>query len=634
MVKVGDLLKKRYRVDREIGQGGFARVFLGRDTQHLNRPVAIKVLLPEHAATPKAMDRFIQEANLIANFDHPHIMPVFDCDREGTSLFLVMPYLSGGTLADRLRNRGPVSLREAADYVGQVASALDYAHERKIIHRDVKPQNLLFRDDGSLVLADFGIAKLIEQTQSTHAMGAVAYTAPEQFSGDSRRASDVYSLGCVLFELLTGRPPFTGAPAQVMWKHLEEPAPRLATLGRGPLASPGLQFAMDKALAKNHAERYQRAGELAAGVQVAAQSALSSWGAGGESGPDGVKTQPVPTSPDNRTPYLPINEAQSPKGGPGTSKKRAETAGASSGDGCFPAGALIVGLLVVAFIAGIFASNNKNPSNPGTPGVEPTGKILFASNSENLNSQRFSIYTTLPDGSETHRLTDPATDDFNPVWSPDHRRIAFISGRDGNHELYVMNAEGSGQQRLTDNRAADDWPAWSSDGEFIIFGSNRDSTAANFALYRIKPDGSALSKVLEGPVGWHSWSPQTQQPVYAKAQSDKTLKISTATGPLVALNAPHQDTPAFSSDGAYIAFSAGKNENNREIVVAGANGEQPKTLTSFHVDTSNPVWSPDGQWIAFSSKKDGTQQIYIMRKDGSGLKQITQGPGAKWYISW
>ncbi|MGE5091568.1 MAG: protein kinase domain-containing protein [Bacillota bacterium] len=224
-------LGERYRVEREIGTGGMASVFLAEDLRH-HRRVAIKVLRPELAAALGA-DRFLQEIQLTANLQHPHILPLFDSGEADGLLFYVMPYVEGETLRDRLDREKQLPIGDAVRLARESASALDYAHRRGIIHRDIKPENILLHD-GSALVADFGIALAAGSaddrlTASGISLGTPYYMSPEQALGQSNLDArcDVYALGATLYEMLTGTPPFTGATAQAVVAKVitETPAP-------------------------------------------------------------------------------------------------------------------------------------------------------------------------------------------------------------------------------------------------------------------------------------------------------------------------------------------------------------------------------------------------------------------------
>jgi serine/threonine-protein kinase len=227
-------LADRYRLDRELGHGGMATVYLAHDLKH-RRQVAVKVLRPELAAVVGA-ERFLREIETTANLRHPHILPLYDSGDASGFLYYVMPFVDGGSLRDRLRRERRLPVAEAIQIAREVADALGYAHAHAVIDRDVKPENILL-EGGHAVVADFGIARATSAvdehrlTQTGMAVGTPVYMSPEQAlaSATLDGRSDLYSLGCVLFEMLTGEPPFVGPTIQRMIaRRLTEPAPDCA----------------------------------------------------------------------------------------------------------------------------------------------------------------------------------------------------------------------------------------------------------------------------------------------------------------------------------------------------------------------------------------------------------------------
>ena len=253
-------LADRYRFLGPLGQGGMATVYLADDLKH-GRRVAVKVLRPELGASIGA-DRFAREIAISAKLTHPHVLVLVDSGVADGTVYFVMPYLDGGSLRDRLRNRGTLALPEAIRIIEQVATALTYAHECGVVHRDVKPENILFSGD-QVVLADFGIARAVEigggeqLTQTGMALGTPAYMSPEQAYGDADidGRADVYALGCVLFEMLTGRPPFQGPTAQaILARHAADTVPALRAFE--PTLPLYVERAVQCALAKEPASRF------------------------------------------------------------------------------------------------------------------------------------------------------------------------------------------------------------------------------------------------------------------------------------------------------------------------------------------------------------------------------------------
>src|SRR5689334_180962 len=260
-------LESKYSIERELGRGGMATVYLAQDLRH-GREVAVKVLHPELASAVGA-DRFLREIKLSARLNHPHILPLFDSGEASGFLFYVMPYIEGESLRDRMNREGQLSLEDSLAIGRAVAGALDYAHRRQIVHRDIKPENIMLNEEMAMVM-DFGIAKAVSVagtetlTQTGMVVGTPAYVSPEQAAGELEidGRSDQYSLGCVLYEMLTGERPFTGPTAQaVLTKRFTAPVPSLSEVLEG--VPDEIDRALSKAMAKDAAARYTTSGEFA-----------------------------------------------------------------------------------------------------------------------------------------------------------------------------------------------------------------------------------------------------------------------------------------------------------------------------------------------------------------------------------
>jgi Protein kinase domain len=326
------------RLERPLGVGGMGAVYLARQ-ERPHRQVAVKVLRPEVGAGPREralfLARFRREADATAGLDHANIVPIYEFGEQDGIAYLVMPYLGSGSLADLLERRGPLPLERAFSYVAQAAAALDYAHAHGIIHRDVKPSNLLLHPDGRLLLADFGIARPLDRadlpptgtegqdddtptlTRGGLVMGTPEYMAPEQIEGASvGPAADVYALGTLAYTLLAGHPPFKGDMGDVLRRQLSEPPPLLRLLR--PDVPPQVETAITRALAKRPEDRPRSAGSFArlllgasqasagvrtssSGLQPVATRRLTPLpaGEGGHDAPtihDGAWAGPVPPS--------------------------------------------------------------------------------------------------------------------------------------------------------------------------------------------------------------------------------------------------------------------------------------------------------------------------------------------------
>jgi serine/threonine-protein kinase len=260
-------LAERYVLERELGRGAQATVYLARDLRH-ERCIALKVLRPELAAMLGA-ERFLREIKLTAQLQHPHILALYDSGDADGALYYVMPFVPGESLRARLVRDGRLDVDEAVRITREVGAALDYAHRHGIVHRDIKPENILLDDDGHALVADFGIARALacvtdaRTTGTGVALGTPAYMSPEQANGEHELdgRSDVYSLGCVLYEMLAGRPPFAAPTVQAtIAKRFAGPPARVRELR--PAVSADIDAAIARAMTIARADRFGTAREL------------------------------------------------------------------------------------------------------------------------------------------------------------------------------------------------------------------------------------------------------------------------------------------------------------------------------------------------------------------------------------
>ena len=261
---VGTQLAGRYRLDAEVGHGGMSTVYRAFDTV-LERQVAIKLMHREIASDSDQLERFRREARAVAQLNHPHVVGVIDVGEDGSTPFIVLEYVEGETLKDRIRRAGRLPVTEAVAYAIEIARALNAAHARQIVHRDVKPQNVLIDGEGTARVTDFGIARSLEEeglTADGRVLGTTDYVSPEQALGHPVTGqSDLYSLGIVLFEMLTGDVPFHGeSQVAVAMKHVREELPDVQL--RRPEVSSALAAVVDRATAKDLGERYASAEQL------------------------------------------------------------------------------------------------------------------------------------------------------------------------------------------------------------------------------------------------------------------------------------------------------------------------------------------------------------------------------------
>jgi eukaryotic-like serine/threonine-protein kinase len=394
-------LADRYDVEREIGRGGMATVYLARDVRH-GRRVALKVLDPELGAVLGG-ERFLSEIRVTANLQHPNLLPLFDSGEAGGLLYYVMPFIEGETLRARLEREHQLPVGEAVRIAIAVASALDYAHRQGVIHRDLKPENILLHD-GQPLVADFGIALAVSNaggsrvTQTGLSLGTPQYMSPEQATGDRAfdARTDIYSLGAVVYEMLTGEPPHIGTTAQAVIARLVTEKPRAITDSRASVPA-HVNWAVMRALEKLPADRFERAREFAEALEGKASEIM-----------------PAPLLPETRARR--------------TSSRTLALAGATCvavgfGAAWFTGGRTAVEREVVRFPLAAQHGLRLPGGIPGF-GVSPSGRLV-------------AYRALLPDGTPllfTRRLDDPtpravkgSVNGLYPIFSPDEAWLAYVN---------------------------------------------------------------------------------------------------------------------------------------------------------------------------------------------------------------
>ncbi len=294
-----ETFNNRYRLDRKLGEGGMATVYCGTDTV-LRRRVAIKVLRPQYAADEEFVRRFYQEAESAARLSHPNIVNTYDVGREGDTYYIVMELVDGPSLAEIIAADGKLPEPVAIDYAAQICNGLAYAHRSGLLHRDIKPANILVTKDDVVKLSDFGIARAVSQqtmalTKPGLVMGSVYYISPEQAQGhDLHESSDLYSVGVVLYQMLTGELPFTGeSPVTVALKHIGDPVPTLDTQALG--VSPALAAIVNKLLQKQPQNRFRSASEVASALREARERpSVAAYAIANDAPTQAFRTAPPP----------------------------------------------------------------------------------------------------------------------------------------------------------------------------------------------------------------------------------------------------------------------------------------------------------------------------------------------------
>jgi serine/threonine protein kinase len=443
---LADALRDRYRLERELGQGGMATVYLAEDVRH-RRQVAVKVLRPELAAT-LGSDRFFREIEVAARLQHPHILPLLDSGEAGGFYFYVMPYVAGESLRERLARVGELPVHDAVKILAEVVDALAAAHAMGVVHRDIKPDNVMLSGRHALVM-DFGVAKAVSEatgrnllTTAGVALGTPSYMAPEQAAADPHldHRVDIYAVGVMGYELLTGRPPFSGGSSQeILAAHMTRPPEPVSS--RRSTVPPILDAVIMKCLEKRPADRYQTAEELLAQLEPLAT-------------PSGGMT-PTQTRPVT---------ADRPKRVPGWVRA---------------VGAILAGIAVLAVV--LLPSTRPHQRIPVTlrnrvqltstgrvskPGISPDGKQMAYVVTDCAERCTYGLEIMDVGGTATRRLVSGATSLFLPTWSPDRRSVLFTGTLNGRFASYLVSTVG-GSPRLV---SPDVFARFDASGDSVLSG--------------------------------------------------------------------------------------------------------------------------------------------------------------------
>ncbi len=618
------LLQGRYEVMRVLGCGGMGAVYLAKDVRLAGKKVALK---ENFDTSSKAQNQFRREASILAHLSHSNLPAVTDHFIEPNGRqYLVMTWIEGQSLTERLDQGKPLAEADVLAWADQLLDALAYCHQESVIHRDIKPQNIILTPQGRAVLVDFGLVKLYDPANpatstSMHGMGTPEYAPPEQYgivTEHTEARSDIYSLGATLYHLLTGQAPPTAG------QRIANPAVLHQPRQYNPGLSVQTETAILQAMALPLVDRFQSAAEMrralslstpkrkswfgaiASGIAVLLLVALAIWGVNvndlfDDNSPSLLSTQPLPSftstsDSDNRTESINRSATMKPSPTPvfelsPTPTELSElslptlepTEEVSEIITPSPTSTAPNGL--VAYSTGsnnnwqIFISDPTTgntwplpglPSNSGVPAWSPDGRRLaFRSN----NSGTWEIYTINVDGSDLRQITNDSSDNLEAAWSPDGTQIAFVSNRDGNQEIYLMNNDGTAQRRLTSNPGWDDDPSWSPDGKRLVFESKRDG---RIDIYRMAVDGSNIVRLTDA--------------------------------------ADLNSTPAWSPNGSLIAFER-KSGSTYHIWIMNADGSNHRQLTTDGEQNLRPAWSPTGGEIAYTSDRGGAEAIWIIALD-------------------
>jgi Tol biopolymer transport system component/tRNA A-37 threonylcarbamoyl transferase component Bud32 len=640
----------RYLLLDRLGEGGMATVYKAFDT-HLEIEVAVKLIRNRKQAPEilqKTLKRFEREARALVKLSHPNIVKIIDYGEFEGQPFLVMPYFRGGTLKDLMQEK-PIFYQEAARLLSPIAQALSYAHQAKIIHRDIKPANILTDESGNPMLTDFGIAKILDDEMSLNLTGTSAvvgtpeYMAPEQVSNHTvDHRADIYALGVVFYEMVTGRKPFQAdTPVAVLFKHVSDPLPRPSSFV--PNLPEDVEYFLFKALAKRPKDRYQDMAVFYTGLQKLLKP-LSRW-----KFLPRKKTKMYSQLTASSSSELTYDQLK-----PDLNKKTTSTRLSRNQFSNILRIWIPVGVVLIIFL--LLLGNQRQTLSKGevsvaviptltktilptqeytltispiaTIAITPTPSVEYKISFVSDRDGNEEIYMMNIDGSNLINLTNNNANDSFPAFSPDGKRIAFASDRDWNDDIYLMDSDGSKIIRLTDSSVNDQEPAWSPDGKQIVFTSGND----NPKIYKMNVDGSQqVGFSSQGSYGAHSpsWSYDGSKIVFSSGW--RSINIISPDGKKLGDGWMSEGQhPSWSPDGSRIAYDGGNS-----IFLISSDGSDRARVTFLDGDASEPAWSPDGKWIAFTSlKDDNTKDIYITSLDGKNLIRVTNNSANDYSPVW
>ncbi len=653
-----------YKITEKLGEGGMGVVYKAEDTK-LGRPVALKFLRSDAVEDADAKARFLREARAAAALDHPNVCTVYEIDEVDGQTFLSMAYIEGETVREKTKAR-PLKIEQALDIAIQTAQGLQAAHEKEIVHRDIKSANLIVTTKGQVKVMDFGLAQLAERsklTKSTMILGTPAYMSPEQAQREPiDRRTDIWSLGVVVYEMVTGKLPFEGEREEAVAYAIVHEEPEAITAQRVDVP---VEFdrIVGKAMAKDCAERYPHVEDLLVDLRALRRQAESATAA---------RPAPTPTLRSQRTPWL-------------------------------LAAAVVLVALVVAAGAwlGLFESEKTLTEEPlrAVPFTAYLGEELYPDFSPDGDQVVFSWDGETQDNSDIYvkgfgsdtpvRLTSHAAMDLFPAWSPDGRWIAFQRWEDAQGSLLLIPSIGGPERKVTDLNigigVSGSKMAWLPDSTGLIVadgrpssillvsietGERRELVAARDALHIgrrmvLSPDGRTLAfNAGEAHTTWvhlldlgADFQPIAPPRGIGRARSGATLPVAWSpdgnslivqpsqdgTGGLgrlslaapdriqpLAFAGPRTDWAAVSPGTGRIVFARSQEDWNLGVLRKSStepDGWQFGSFPSTTRDEGGPQFSPDGKQLVFESDRRGNFGIWISEADGSNARELRVADG-------
>jgi Tol biopolymer transport system component len=645
----------KYDIQAEIGRGGMGAVYKGYDPL-LDRYVAVKVLAPHLVWQTEFVERFLREARAAARLKHSSIVTIHDVGQEGGWYYFVMEYLEGQTLTDAIQQRGPLPPDEVLSVLRPLADALDYAHHRGLIHRDIKPGNVIVGPAGLVTLTDFGIARAAQETRLTATgtiVGTPEYMSPEQARGlavDAR--SDQYSLAVVAYEMLSGEVPFQAeSTLALLHKIAYEPPPPICQAR--PDLPAGVEAVLDRALAKEPGDRYATVsafvdalGRALAGEEVERAVARLEVVAPPVEMPTEVLEPEAEAVPPSAAPPAPEPEvAAVPMPGPGRTKVMPGARPAAPLRRRVPVWAWALGgLVVLALVVGVVmaAGRGRRAASVAPPALPTTAAagagsmkfhLVFVSDRDGKRE----IYHLTEDGEVVRITRTPGEgESWGPTLAPDGT-VLFTSNRDGKWEVYHLTEEGEVVQiTRTPGQAGSGAPAMGPDGT-IFFASNRDGKRE---IYHLTGEGDVV-QITRTPGDGESWSPAPasdgtvlftsnrdgKQEIYHLAGEGEVAQITRTPGE------GESWSPALAPDGT-VLFTSDR-DGKREIYHLTEEGEVERiTRTPGEGESWSPALAPDGT-VLFTSNRDGKREVYHLTGEGEVVRITrTPGDGESWLWAW
>ncbi len=701
-------LADRYRIERELGAGGMATVYLAHDIKH-DRPVALKVLHRELGAALGA-ERFLAEIRTTAQLHHPNILPLFDSGEADGAVFYVMPYVEGETLRQRITKDGQLGVTEAVRITTEVAGALAHAHKHGVIHRDIKPENILLQD-GHAVVSDFGIAIAVSHaagdriTQAGFSVGTPQYMSPEQAAAEREidGRSDQYSLASVLYEMLAGEPPFTGPnPGALMARMMSDPAPDLTR--RRPSVPVFIAASVHQALEKVPGDRF--ASVAAFGDALAPQTRLTGSHRTASAAPRGTRAIPIALAAGA---VLGIGAGIAGMSARSESIVRTgnvthvtiedglEIQPAISPDGKMMVYAAGTSMHVRLFLRPVDGGRAvpltaDSATVQQDPRWSPSGKsVLFLA-----NNGVDTVVAGLGGGSAVTLINGAAGFVATATWSPDGRRIAFVRhdslliyaiasgtttfvakeqgrecnwsprgdliacgaprafsrigpilGNAGPNQILVTPAGGGTPVAVTDSASLNASPVWSPDARRLYFVSNRNHERDIYYV-AIGSDGQARGDPHRLTTALHAASLSISADGHQLAYAEYVPRANIWSMPLVPggiatsamatqVTFGHQliETLFATADGKSVFYDADRS-GNADIWRTTIGVGQPDAMTDDPADEFGPVLSPDGKRLAYYSYREGSTHGIVMVKPmgGGPIEEVNSGGTSGIWPAW